>query len=120
MDNTTTNEMQALLARWAELEPERCRNIEEVGAFGIKFGDSRFWGLIRLDDLSEGVSLVQVQAAVQEAIVSRGWPFELTYYSILGHYDAEIDIDSHRSFCREGSNSAEALLSVYVKALEEK
>lgn len=88
--------MQNLLQVWAELEDVNCTQ----------------W--LRASEL-DSVQLLHIQAAVQQAIVARGWGF--TVYTVL------IDkIPPYRAGVEDvwevGDSAAEALLRAYLAALK--
>lgn len=116
-DTTTKTTMRELLARWAEVEPDVCEDLYGQTIRLHLLDDSTYSIHPIVDDLPVS-HLAMIQWAVQQAIVARDWSFELSYYSILGSYGAEIDIDSHRSVNRPGSSPTEALLTAYLRALE--
>lgn len=97
-------ELVNLLKRWAELQPGE-NNPDDLA--------------VTLESLNYDLSGVypQIQWKVQQAIVARGWSFDLKYNSHFRAYHATVDFrDNVGTF----DNPAEALLVAYVKALEAK
>lgn len=113
--------MKELLKRWAAMEPERCENLyNQAFRFHLEEGEYTH-SIYPVDDYLSKPDLAWIQWATQQAIVSRGWGFELTLNT-----DWE---NRAESMVRYGvnwtsspaiqSDPAEALLSAYLKALEE-
>ena len=116
---TDTTTLEALLRRWAELEPERCilTGYEPYQGYSV-----RVKGAMQMADLLHAGDYV-VQGATQEAIERRGWMWSLDSQYMdsgvpLGLCSAivcdEDDINEHAT----SDTPAAALLSAYVQALE--
>lgn len=108
--------MRQLLEKWAEVEPGRCKR--ETRDFYVTLGDNNFY-LVITDSTPGGycpskeAALARVQWATQQAIIARGWYFELIYSLEYG-YEATVG----ESDCTSQDNMAEALLSAYLAAIE--
>lgn len=145
MNEVTTNQpdtMRQLLARWAAVEPEWCKNQnhhsftrdEEDDNFYIKDGGGDTWGwhLVISDSNpsdEEGYypykrnALMYIQAAVQDAIIERGWSIELNYNPGCSDpnnpYDAVVETSTSGDGWGFGNDGFTApLLSAYLQALE--
>ena len=114
-EKTTT--LEALLRRWAELEPDACEYDTDLGCYSVVVGD--LW--IPLDNWH--TKAYTAQAATQEAIERRG-----LHWSVWTNpsdtreppYGAAVWVDlSDEETDRYGADTpAAALLSAYVQALE--
>lgn len=130
-DITTKTTMRQLLARWAEVEPEWCKletwPDEEACYIAAEAGNegepgySQGWQ--RVFDTKDGYypwnsqALMEIQWAVQQAIVARGWRFNLECYPVTGVCEGVVFLDLFH-IRRAGGDPAEALLSAYLAALE--
>ncbi|MBX2820381.1 MAG: hypothetical protein KTR29_11890 [Rhodothermaceae bacterium] len=79
-----------LLELWADIEPSRCSYAS--GIFVL-----RGWSLSYDTDLSERLTLSEIQSAVQDAIEHRGWNWYLGRVEINKetYYKAAISIPSY-------------------------
>lgn len=110
--------MRELLKRWAELEPDRCRQkLAEMALEGFVFNLNDCWNLIHSKKANEADSLMRIQWAVQQAIVARGWRWNLECYPLTGICEGMILI-SLSYVLRRGDDPATALLTAYLAALE--
>jgi hypothetical protein len=119
-----TNTMRELLARWAELEPERCKHIKtglqanrvEWEEFYISDGDQELLTHSDMHNISctSNGALMWIQWAVQQAIVARGWYFQVRYVPINKKFLASVGF----TYDQIGDNPAEAILSAYLKEIE--
>lgn len=110
---TKPQTLEALLRRWAELEPGRCI-ISRNGDFMLYDGD------IALSDVGKDAGPLCnaiVQAATKEAIERRGWYWHVGS-AHGGKYGADVDtkpgLVGHRGYA---DTPAAALLSAYLQAL---
>jgi hypothetical protein len=130
-----TDAASTLLAQfeqWAQLEPDRCRvdtysatpELKAQSDIALKLGDSWFtvWATAFASISNSGLAILQ--AALQEAIVAKGWDMSL-------HFTAGTDgeavgwigeVDIHRltrpSFWQVFHEAAAiALLTAYLQAL---
>lgn len=125
--------MKELLLKWAELEPERCRYREEYGGFEVALGClyEKEWVICYFTANSVWEAIVQ--AALQEAIVAKGWSFRIypvrhyleshTFSACLKvKYSADVVIPegNDNEFLRTTLTAtvAESLLSAYLQGLE--
>lgn len=102
MTETTTTEQ--LFRRWTELEPERCRESEEM--FDILCGES--WQSVFSLKLGDEPSLVGwgvTQAVVQKALYEGGMRFRITdvsnHLSGIPCYEVDILADDFYKIRRE-------------------
>lgn len=120
-DTTTKTTMRQLLARWAEVEPTRCRvetlpdNLAEFilnldGRAILVFTDTGIRGFWE----TESDSLMQIQWAVQQAIIARNWAFTARYIARYKRHLASVGF----TYDQEGASQAEAILSAYLKEIE--
>lgn len=104
-----TNELEALLRRWAELEPEWAR----IAAYSIPKDDEYQHG-------SWAHSGKFVQIAVQEAIEARGWIWHMQNAFNQDGADCYVaylsGINDEEEFACD--TPAAALLSAYLAALK--
>lgn len=120
---TTTRTLVELLARWAELEPDRCGAVPPpphlAGDYRVRVKDENSWYLV---ECTPGI----LQAAVQEAIEARGWNWRLSRKGlqadgITWQRFAEIwhPYESWRPiFVMRTETPAHTLLDAYVQTLE--
>lgn len=116
MSDETTKTMRDLLERWAAMEPERCRPCEsgeDEVEVSIKKGE---WCQIILEDIIT-LDLMWVQWATQQAIISRGWRFNLECYPVTAICEGVVFLDLFH-VRRPGGDPATALLTAYLAALE--
>lgn len=128
MNDTTTETLTTLLARWAELEPERCTFIEaHKGIHNDLYNFPRLDWSVDIKDLGpeghfsdpdKNCDLACIQGAVQEAIQARGWSWDMRHnqYGGVG-FEATV-WDMGPEYHCIGQSPAAALLSAYLKALE--
>lgn len=126
MNDTTPTKttMRELLTRWAEVEPGRCEPSKSprlANIFTVQAGEEAK-NIYDPDNLS-GLDLAWIQWAVQQAIVARGWRFDIQYprhsfppyYTVVWVSDQSVNFDETE---REGPAIAETLLESYLKLLE--
>ena len=110
-----------LLELWAEIEPSKCSYAS--GIFVL-----RGWTLSYDSDLSERLTLGEIQSAVQDAIEHRDWNWYLARVTIDGttYYKALIsiyDVEQAEEFRLQTQDflsthsAAYALLEAYLHAL---
>ncbi len=109
-----------LLEQWSEIEPDRCTYTS--GIFTI-----RGWSISYDTDVSERLTLAEIQCSVQEAIEHRGWNWYVGRVLIDGntYFKAGISIPNTAEEISQRLNSflssdsaARALLNAYLIALE--
>lgn len=120
MNNITESKpdpsLSQFLHRWRVLEPERCQALGDRHVVALGGGSAYIVGHIPAQELA------WIQAAVQEAITTRGWTYLLDVgtdgaYAQVDRYDE----DSRRTTLDSGKadkHPAAALLTAYLKALE--
>lgn len=115
---TQQSTMRDLLARWAATEPGKCHLHEEIEGFTVSSG--KWWYLVLDSNLAEESNLIKIQWAVQQAIVSRGWSFELKYDPDWPDPRYEATVDSNKSGGWEFGNDGfvAPLLAAYLHTLE--
>lgn len=104
-----TNELEALLRRWAELEPGRCRLDTATNDLGVMLRDNWKKGLTFMGEPDPE----RIQGAVQEAIEARGW-----HWTIQGKIQktyAHIDNIGGGAYA---DSPAAALLKAYLAAVK--
>ena len=110
-----------LLELWAELEPSRCSYAS--GIFVL-----RGWTLSYDSDLSERLTLGEIQSALQDAIEQRNWNWylgkvtidEVTYYKALVSLPSVEEHEVFRSQTKDFLSThspAYALLEAYLHGL---
>lgn len=126
--------MRQLLTRWAEVEPGRCllvlaENLKPDKADCQEFYlvDSKRSQMVHSDvldiDAESDDSLMRIQWAVQQAIVARGWYFEIKYDPNCADpknpYDATVETSTIGDGWGFGNDGVTApLLVAYLDALE--
>lgn len=117
--------MKQLLAKWAELEPQRCR-ISSItstsGDFEVFFDNYWYEALDRQKPCSGNTKFLPltigiIQMALQEAVEAQHWEFEQRWWGIK----KEALIYPHQVSVRikhQGDSFAEALLKAYLEGLE--
>lgn len=110
--------MRDLLARWAAVEPERLKNLYDQ-AFRFDMGEYDHSIYFLYDDLSP-IDLAWIQWATQQAIIARGWSFELSYNPDASSNLYEATVDSNKSGGWEFGNDGfvAPLLDAYLHTLE--
>jgi hypothetical protein len=109
--------ISSLLARWAQLEPERCRftaqpQVDESW-YSIQLGSDRINVEYR-HAASEDLALIQ--AAVQDAVESKHWLWRVQRLVETGY---RAGIETTTSYITEqGSSPTHALLNSYLVAIE--
>jgi hypothetical protein len=106
--------MIKLLKRWAELEPEWCSTTDIDSVFRISY-NLQNGHYINAAHLSNEI-LAIIQRCVQNAIITREWPFDLSFGSY--GYKAWILYEFGDPAYTEATGIVECLLSAYIKALE--
>lgn len=106
--------MIELLKQWSELEPERCRQSEMQNIFRLSY-NLQNGHYIDTNHLANEI-LAIIQRCVQNAIVARKWPFDLSFGSY--GYKAWIQAEFGNPAYAESADIVECLLSAYVKALK--
>lgn len=113
--------MRELLEKWAEVEPGRCKR--ETRDFYVTLGDNNFY-LVITDSTPGGycpskeAALARVQWATQQAIIARGWGFEMQFNTDWQNQtEAMVRYGVNWASSEPTDNPAEALLSAYLKAL---
>lgn len=106
--------MKELLERWAELEPEWCYTTDESSTFRLSY-NLQNGHYINAANLSNEI-LAIIQRSVQNAIVARNWPFDLSFGSY--GYKAWVQAEFGNPAYAEATGVVECLLSAYLKALE--
>lgn len=120
--------MKDLLKQLVELEPQRCRQVNELSC---KVLIDRRWYIVRYS-MRRPRDKAYLQLAVQQAIAARGlnWSIWFDYdeqaYDEQGHtgfggsqHSASVFTDNKR-YAREGEiSAAEAILSAYLEAIKE-
>lgn len=123
--------MRELLARWAAVEPGRCKHtatknlitrdkdLEEIHLID----SAGRWRMVLSDALGldlEEDDFMRIEWATQAAIIARGWAFTLTYDNESNlKYSAKVCIDKDNCI-NLGSEDGltEALLATYLRTLE--
>ncbi len=109
-----------LLEQWYEIEPDRCTYTS--GIFTI-----RGWSISYDTDVSERLTLAEIQCSVQEAIEHRGWNWYVGRVLTDGntYFKAGISIPNTAEEISQRLNSflssdsaARALVNAYLIALE--
>lgn len=121
--------MKELLQKWSELEPEKCTLQDEVHGYGdahyywssidnfISVPDSEsFDEMTSVDRLDY---LVAIQGAVQEAIEARGWIHSCGINGSGRYWGWVQSGEEMDETVLSDISIAEALLSAYLKALEQ-
>lgn len=112
------NELEALLRRWAELEPERCKFLDGAGPIS-GFYVSGAYGDVSVYQKGRHAHPAYIEAAVRECIESRGWTWIIESSTTAPRYGAALDEMGNASLEWENADTpAAALLSAYIKALE--
>jgi hypothetical protein len=113
------SEMRQLLQKWAEIEPGRCEKSGK-NIFTIQTApdpmEAEAKNIYDPDNLS-GLDLAWIQWVVQQAIIARGWRWNLECYPVTGICEGIVFFGSTHIRQREGG-PAEALLSAYLETLE--
>lgn len=108
--------MKELLARWASLEPAKCakssKNIFTIQANGEANN-------IYDPDSVNGLDLAWIQWAAQQAIIERGWSFELNYNPDCADPNSLYDAIVESYWSSDRDNIVVALLRAYLDTLEE-
>lgn len=108
--------MKELLEKWAKLEPGRCKQVADYYIV-----DSRIVYLLRQDTLEIDAGM-RIQWAVQQAIVARGWAFELKYNASCpdprNPYDATVDSNKSGGWGFGNNGFVAPLLEAYLNTLE--
>lgn len=102
--------MKELLKRWAELEPMLCKYLSD----GVALPVNGEWVFIYATLFDANMF---IQYKVQQAIVARGWRFGIQHYS--DDFQVWVAAPNGRYCWSNADSPAEALLSAYVKALEQ-
>lgn len=112
--------MQELLKRWAGLEPGRCEKNREI-TYTIWTEPGAAKQVHNPDELSQ-IDLAWIQWAVQQAIVARGWSFELKYNpdspDPRNPYDATVDSNKSGGWGFGNDGFTVPLLEAYLHTLE--
>lgn len=106
--------MIELLKRWSEEEPERCKQNEMRNIFHLSF-NLQNGHYIDTDHLTNEI-LAIIQRCVQNAIIARKWPFDLSFGSY--GYKAWIQAEFGNPAYAESADIVECLLAAYIKALK--
>lgn len=104
--------LEHYLRRWSDLEPARCREVDEM--FDV-FQDG-FWSSIfslRISNTISSSGLNSLQGALQEALTNRDLSLRLNYSPDNRQWTADLP-----SVTRAFDEPAIALLQAYVAALE--
>lgn len=107
LSQPTESSLSDLLVRWAELEPERCKERWNYTAF--------LFDNYMVEEPHSPTDLWVVAGAVQAAIEARGW-YWMVWKCHLTSNGFGATITSHGSDCF-APTAAEALLSAYLGAL---
>jgi hypothetical protein len=105
--------MIELLKQWSELEPEKCSPAEAGSVFRLSY-NLQNGHYIDSNNLSNEI-LAIIQRCVQNAIIARNWPFDLSFGSY--GYKAWIQAEFGNPAYAEATGIVECLLSAYIKAL---
>lgn len=121
MTDTQTPTLEALLRRWAELEPDHCmvRESGEYGSAPVVHLDGIGWDHMPLDDYDD--LRMCTQFAVQQAIEARGMWWALDNDVVDKKYAAVVNERRWGNLDWYGFSDdtpAAALLSAYLQALE--
>jgi hypothetical protein len=117
-----TKRFEQLFRQWASVDPERCKEAEEM--FDVQLSDSWFSVFsLRISPNPSATCWAIVQAVVQEALYARHLRFRITDVSnhLSGTPVYEVDVmrdDFEYLVEREYSDPAYGLLDSYVKAIE--
>lgn len=110
--------MRKLLNKWAELDPDRCEKSSQ-NIFTIR-ADEEARNIYDPDDLA-GLDLAWIGWAVQQAIVERGWSFELNYNPNCpdpnNPYDATVDSSKSGGWGFGKYNTTAPLLYAYLETM---
>jgi hypothetical protein len=118
--------VRELLERWAGLEPGFCKvetHHSQVSIFYARASEQSFYALVYSDAYpdryhpNKNESLMRIQWAAQQAIVARGWRWNLECCPLTGICEGTILI-SLSYVLRRGDDPATALLTAYLAALE--
>jgi hypothetical protein len=113
-------QMETLLRRWAELEPERVMFSDDIQYARVLIGE--YWAC--LSHWSRWPNAIDhpwhIQIAVQEAIERRGWGWEIVYDQIQRLYQATLCDDRSKwlGSSEWDDTPAAALLTAYLSAIE--
>lgn len=127
--NDTTTKMRELLARWAEVEPGRCKREDwPSGERILILTPSGGWQLVWDEEETGGYYPTQpaaeafTQWLVQQAIIERGWVFELKYNpdcpDLNNSYDATVDSNKSGGWSFGNDGFTVPLLEAYLHTLE--
>lgn len=110
---TPTKTMRELLARWAEIEPDLCKHDRWQDLFKEPRDEFRVSGKIAFSDqFRDEPDLAWIQFATQQAIVERGWVYNL-------EWDGEWYVWINDKWTGQDlENPAKAILEAYIAALE--
>lgn len=120
--NDTTTKMRELLARWAEVEPARCRcQLKANGELERILILTPYGWQLTLDteepeeyypnELHAGMC---IQLVIQQAIVERNLSLDIRY----GSSGWDVFIDGYEGFAKGKKTVVEALLEAYLDILE--
>lgn len=107
--------MRKLLEKWATLEPALCRlsSLKPEDFELLNDPKGRWWTIITED------SLMHIQAAVQDAIIARGWGFEMQFNTDWqNRTEVMVRYGVNWASSEPTDNPAEALLTAYLAAIE--
>lgn len=108
-----------LLELWADLEPARC-------SFASGIVVLRGWSLSYETDLTDRLTLSEVQSAVQDAIEHRGWNWylgrvtinnQVYYKAVVTIPTSEEEIKSHYGDFLSAHSATYVLLEAYLHTL---
>jgi hypothetical protein len=114
----STNDLHALLKRWAELEPEMCRWKGDATIHLARFAHVVYPECAAVSNIERAI----IQAAVQEAAEARGWLWSVSfdpgangspYFTMI-----QRPVTRHGLMYTSPDAPAAGLLDCYVRALE--
>lgn len=103
------NELESLLRRWTELEPEWCK-IDPTHGLCVAAGET--WAPTRWMDYSDYI----VQGAAQQAIEARGWEWQVA--RTTNFLDQMFVWANVMGVAGIADTPAAAILTAYLSALE--
>lgn len=127
----TKTTMRQLLARWAEVEPMKCKHESEINQLQprereqLSISTPYGWQIVFTEagyHPDEFRASMAIQMIVQRAIIARGWAFTLKFvvYPNNKYWQATVgdQLKKPAVVMADDASATEALLSAYLKALE--
>lgn len=115
--------IKGLLEKWSQLEPQLCRQDIDTDEFDYSeviyhVNNTPVYSTQYPENYypDKDHSLARIQWAVQQAIIEKGWYFNI--WQNYNEYRAETGPKMPSPFFSKSDNPAEALLAAYLKTLE--